>query len=80
MFLSTRFSYSKIVWNKQISGSTIKQEALGLLEQLHEAELKKMQLVEEAKSVMAPAEEREILLKQVKENNQEIAVIEKQLV
>jgi intraflagellar transport protein 74 len=51
-----------------------------LLEQLHEAELKKMQLVEEAKSVMAPAEEREILLKQVKENNQEIAVIEKQLV
>jgi intraflagellar transport protein 74 len=68
------------LFSKQISGSTTKQEALALLEQLHEAELKKMQLVEEAKNAMAPAEERELLLKQVKENNQEIAVIEKQYV
>jgi hypothetical protein len=40
--------------------------------------MKKEQLLEETKNSMTPAEEREVLLKQVKENNQEISVIEKQ--
>ena len=40
--------------------------------------MKKEQLIEETKNSLTPAEEREVLLKQVKENNQEISVIEKQ--
>jgi hypothetical protein len=40
--------------------------------------MKKEQLLEETKNSMTPAEEIEVLLKQVKENNQEISVIEKQ--
>ncbi len=61
-----------------MSISGIKQEALALLEQLHECEMRKEQLIEETRNSLTPAEEREVLLKQVKENNQEISVIEKQ--
>ena len=58
--------------------SSTKQEALNLLEQLHVAEMKREQLYEETRNVLTPAEEREKLLKQIKENNQEISAIEKQ--
>lgn len=49
-----------------------------LYEQLNEMELKRDSLIEEAKSTSSPAEEREKLLKQVKEDNQEIASMERQ--
>ena len=58
--------------------SGVKLEALNLLEQLHSAEMKRDQLIEETKNVLTPAEEREKLLRQIKENNQEITTIEKQ--
>ena len=64
---------------KQIGLSSIKQEALNLLDQLHTAELKRDQLLEETRNVLSPAEEREKLLKQIKDNNQEITSIEKKL-
>ncbi len=64
---------------KQIGLSSVKQEALTLLDQLHSAELKKEQLLEETKNVLTPAEEREKLLKQIKDNNQEITAIEKKI-
>ena len=41
-------------------------------------EVKRDSLIEEAKSTTSPAEEREKLLKQVKEDNQEIASMERQ--
>ena len=59
--------------------SSVKQEALSLLDQLHSGELKRDQLVEETKNVLSPAEEREKLLKQIKDNNQEITAIEKKI-
>ncbi|XP_071952265.1 intraflagellar transport protein 74 homolog [Antedon mediterranea] len=62
----------------ELSQSQVKQEAVRLYEQLHELETKKMQLIQEEQSKGSPAEEREKLLRQVKEDNQEIARIEKQ--
>ena len=64
---------------KQIGLSSVKQEALNLLDQLHTAELKRDQLIEETKNVLTPAEEREKLLKQIKDNNQEITAMEKKI-
>ena len=49
-----------------------------LYEQLHELEEKRDQLLEEQREKGSPQEEREALLKQVKENNQEIASIDRQ--
>ena len=51
-----------------------------LYDQLHELEIKRDGLLEEAKTRGSPAEEREKLLKQVKEDNQEIASMERQSV
>ncbi len=51
-----------------------------LLDQLHTAELKRDQLYEETRNVLTPAEEREKLLNQIKDNNQEITAIEKKLI
>ena len=51
-----------------------------LYEQLHELEEKRDQLIDEQKEKGSPQEEREALLKQVKDNNQEIASMERQLV
>lgn len=49
-----------------------------LYDQLHELESKRNALQEEAKTRGSPAEEREKLLKQVKEDNQEIASMDRQ--
>ncbi len=68
----------KLKLKKKIGISGVKQEALNLLDQLHAAELKREQLYEETRNVLTPAEEREKLLKQIKDNNQEITSIEKQ--
>lgn len=63
---------------EELSLSQVKQEAVRLYDQLHELEVKRDSLLEEAKSKGSPAEEREALLKQVKEDNQEIASMERQ--
>ncbi len=49
-----------------------------LYEQLHELEEKRDQLLEEQQSRGTPQEEREKLLRQVKEDNQEIASMDRQ--
>ncbi|XP_064626077.1 intraflagellar transport protein 74 homolog isoform X2 [Lineus longissimus] len=63
---------------EELSMSQIKQEAVRLYDQLYELEMKRDQLIDEASSKGSPAEEREKLLKQVKEDNQEIASMERQ--
>lgn len=63
---------------EELSMSQVKQEAVRLYEQLNELEMKRDSLIEEAKSTTSPAEEREKLLKQVKEDNMEIASMERQ--
>ncbi|XP_038048644.1 intraflagellar transport protein 74 homolog [Patiria miniata] len=62
-----------------LSTSQVKQEAVRLYEQLHELEEKKAQLIAEDQSRGTPTEERERLLKQVKEDNQEIASMDRQI-
>ncbi|XP_022087754.1 intraflagellar transport protein 74 homolog [Acanthaster planci] len=63
----------------ELSHSQVKQEAVRLYEQLHELEEKKAQLIAEDKTRGTPTEERERLLKQVKEDNQEIASMDRQI-
>ncbi|XP_072445101.1 intraflagellar transport protein 74 homolog isoform X2 [Chiloscyllium punctatum] len=63
----------------EIAHSQVKQEAVVLYEKLHELESHRSQMIAEDKSMGSPQEERERLLKQVKEDNQEIASIERQL-
>ncbi|KAJ8305919.1 hypothetical protein KUTeg_016464 [Tegillarca granosa] len=64
---------------EELAMSQVKQEAVRLYEQLNELESKRDSLMEEAKMKSSPAEEREKLLKQVKDDNQEIASLERQL-
>ena len=49
-----------------------------LYDQLHQLEEKRDTLLEENKQRLTPQEEREKLLKQVKDDNQEIASMERQ--
>ena len=63
----------------QMSGAVIKQEALSLVEQIHELELKREQLSSENKKVLTPEQERQKLIEQVKEDNQELAAMEKRI-
>ncbi|XP_064604644.1 intraflagellar transport protein 74 homolog, partial [Liolophura sinensis] len=63
---------------EELSMSQVKQEAVRLYEQVHELEVKRDSLLEEAQSRGDPAQEREKLLKQVKEDNQEIASMDRQ--
>ena len=51
-----------------------------LYEQINDLEAKRDSLIDETKSTLSPADERERLLKQVKEDNQEIASLERQYV
>lgn len=64
---------------EQMSGSVIKQDALTLVEQIHELESKRDALANDSKSVLTPEQERQKLTQQVKEDNQEIAAMEKQI-
>ncbi|XP_067295910.1 intraflagellar transport protein 74 homolog isoform X1 [Pseudorasbora parva] len=59
--------------------SQAKQEAVVLHEKLLELEIRRDALLTEDKNMGSPQEERERLFKQVKENNQEIASMERQL-
>ncbi|KAM9331162.1 intraflagellar transport protein 74 homolog [Gastrophryne carolinensis] len=63
----------------EIANSHIKQEAVLLYEKLYELENRRDQAIAEDKGMGTPQEEREKLLKQVKEDNQEIASMERQL-
>jgi intraflagellar transport protein 74 len=64
---------------EQMSGAVIKQEALTLVEQIYELELKREQLSNESKSILTPDQERQKLTQQVKEDNQEVAAMDKQI-
>nr|KAF6484936.1 intraflagellar transport 74 [Rousettus aegyptiacus] len=61
----------------EIAHSQVKQEAVLLHEKLYELESHRDQMIAEDKSMGSPMEERERLLKQVKEDNQEIASMER---
>ncbi|RZF35074.1 hypothetical protein LSTR_LSTR009666 [Laodelphax striatellus] len=61
----------------QICISPVKQEAVRLYEKLAELEQRKATLIEEAKNRETPAQERETLLTRVKEDNAEIASMER---
>lgn len=71
-------STKKETLDEELQTSQVKQEAVRLYEQLHELEERKSQLIAEEQSKGTPAEEREKLLKQVKEDNQEIGSMERQ--
>ncbi|CAH8654987.1 unnamed protein product [Dicrocoelium dendriticum] len=68
----------RIELEQEISTSQAKQEAMRLYAQLHEAEAKRDQLLAEEAARDDPERERERLLLQVREDNQEIASIEHQ--
>uniref|UniRef100_A0A2R8Z9U0 Intraflagellar transport 74 n=1 Tax=Pan paniscus TaxID=9597 RepID=A0A2R8Z9U0_PANPA len=62
----------------EIAHSQVKQEAVLLHEKLYELESHRDQMIAEDKSIGSPMEEREKLLKQIKDDNQEIASMERQ--
>ncbi|MBN3281909.1 IFT74 protein, partial [Polyodon spathula] len=70
---------SQVEVAQEIAHSQVKQEAVLLHEKLQELELRRGQMIAEDKAMGSPQEERERLLKQVKEDNQEIAGMERQL-
>uniref|UniRef100_A0A8C4NH31 Intraflagellar transport 74 n=1 Tax=Eptatretus burgeri TaxID=7764 RepID=A0A8C4NH31_EPTBU len=63
----------------ELLNSPIKQEAVALYGRLRGLELRRNQMLAEDHSILSPQEEREKFLKQVKENNQEIASLERQI-
>ncbi|KAL7837945.1 hypothetical protein AOLI_G00263490 [Acnodon oligacanthus] len=69
----------KETFEADLMHSQVKQEAVLLYERLQELEQRKDVMLAEEKSTGSPQEERERLLKQVKEDNQEIASMERQL-
>ncbi|XP_036436633.1 intraflagellar transport protein 74 homolog [Colossoma macropomum] len=69
----------KETFEAELMHSQVKQEAVLLYERLQELEQRKDAMLAEEKSTGSPQEERERLLKQVKEDNQEIASMERQL-
>ncbi|KAM4718246.1 intraflagellar transport protein 74 homolog isoform 1-T2 [Anableps anableps] len=66
-------------YEAELSHSQIKQEVVRLHETLSALEGKRNSMEDEHRSLGSPQEEREKLLKQVKEDNQEIASMERQL-
>ncbi|XP_030640653.1 intraflagellar transport protein 74 homolog [Chanos chanos] len=69
----------KEAYEAELAHSQVKQEAVLLHEQLQELEQRREALLAEDKSMGSPQEERERLLNQVKEDNREIASMERQL-
>ncbi|EDO33596.1 predicted protein, partial [Nematostella vectensis] len=70
-----------VMLEDEVSTSPVKQEAVSLYEKLNELEEKKRSLLEEMEqeNKSSPAEEKEKLLKQVKEDNQEIASMDRRI-
>ncbi|XP_041741207.1 intraflagellar transport protein 74 homolog isoform X3 [Coregonus clupeaformis] len=69
----------KEMFEAELYHSQVKQEAVLLHEKLQELELRRDAMVAEDKSMGSPQEERDRLFKQVKEDNQETASMERQL-
>ncbi|XP_057183621.1 intraflagellar transport protein 74 homolog [Triplophysa rosa] len=69
----------KETFETELLHSQVKQEAVMLHEKLFELESRKEAMLAEDRTMGSPQEERERLFKQVKENNQEIASMERQL-
>ncbi|EEB12154.1 conserved hypothetical protein [Pediculus humanus corporis] len=69
----------KLDLEDRISGSQIKQETVRLYYKLREREDRKAILLEEEKTRSTPAQEREKLLQKVKEDNAEMAAIDRQI-
>ncbi|XP_026874634.2 intraflagellar transport protein 74 homolog [Electrophorus electricus] len=69
----------KETFEAELVHSHVKQEAVILYERLQELEQRREAMQAEEGSAVSPQEERERLLKQVKEDNQEIASMERQL-
>ncbi|GFG30226.1 hypothetical protein Cfor_11146 [Coptotermes formosanus] len=72
-------SSRKSVLEDQLSLSQVKQEAVHLHHKLKEAEERKMSLLEEERTRSTPAQEREQLLQRVKDDNTEMATMERQI-
>ncbi|CAF92506.1 unnamed protein product, partial [Tetraodon nigroviridis] len=66
-------------YESELNHSHIKQEMIRLHETLTALEVKRDAMVAEEKTLVSPQEEREKLFKQVKDDNQEIASMERQL-
>ncbi|CAL8067937.1 unnamed protein product [Calicophoron daubneyi] len=73
-----KLSTKRTELEQDLSSSQVKQEAMRLYAQLHEAEERHDQLKADEDSRENPQQERERLLKQVREDNQEIASMERQ--
>ncbi|XP_049762746.1 intraflagellar transport protein 74 homolog isoform X2 [Schistocerca cancellata] len=69
----------KTNFEDQISVSEVKQEAVRLHHKLLEAQEKRDQLLQEERMRSTPANEREQLLQRVKDDNSEIATMERQM-
>ncbi|KAA0717488.1 Intraflagellar transport protein 74 -like protein [Triplophysa tibetana] len=69
----------KETFETELLHSQVKQEAVMMHEKLLELESRKEAMLAEDRTMGSPQEERERLFKQVKENNQEIASMERQL-
>ncbi|KAK8749313.1 hypothetical protein OTU49_015793 [Cherax quadricarinatus] len=69
----------KATLEDELSTSKVKQEAVGLYEKLQELEEKRAEIINENQKRGTPKEERERLLLQVKEDNAEIATMERQI-
>eukprot|EP00076_Gallus_gallus_P007651 XP_003643118.1 intraflagellar transport protein 74 homolog [Gallus gallus] len=72
-------SMKEVSLRAEIAHSPVKLKAVQLYEKLSELEERRDQMIAEDKNMESPWEERERLLKQVKEDNQEIASMEGQL-
>ncbi|XP_037795044.1 intraflagellar transport protein 74 homolog [Penaeus monodon] len=69
----------KAALEDELALSKVKQEAVGLYEKLQDLEEKKSEIISENQKRGTPKEERERLLLQVKEDNAEIATMERQI-
>ena len=69
----------KISLEDELAVSAIKREAVVLYQQLGEAEAGRDKLMEEARQRGTPAQERERLLAQVKDDNAEISIMERHI-
>ncbi|XP_042865475.1 intraflagellar transport protein 74 homolog isoform X3 [Penaeus japonicus] len=69
----------KAALEDELALSKVKQEAVGLYEKLQDLEEKKAEIINENQKRGTPKEERERLLLQVKEDNTEIATMERQI-
>lgn len=69
----------KAALEDELSMSSVKREAVSLYEQLREVQEKRDLLFEEEKNRGTPAQERERLLQQVKDDNAEISTMERQI-